>query len=163
MHNDAKYCHLSPFMYLVFILKLLPTCASITESLRANNSFFQDNGEVREILQLNRPYGLIGHPFSVLSKSTHASELRSGKGNCRHPFISVPSVVLMWNRDYWHNEQHSLGKGVVKEQLQRCTFYNFFSWYCNNVKSTPQCKLNLLMSFSSITCGSHSEMSSNGK
>lgn len=107
---------------------------------------------------------LIWHVFSVLNESTHASELRSGKGSCRHQFISLLSAVLMWNREYWqHLNNIPWENRWSKHRYKDLPFIISFLNTAVALKALYNVKLNPITSFSSITCGSHSEMSSNGK
>lgn len=142
VYNDAKYCQLSPFMYLVFILKWLLTCAPITESLRPNNSFFQENGEAKEIPQLNRPYGQINMTCLFCPEWIDSCKwAEEWQRKLQTPiYFTTFCCVNVKQRVLAASEQHSLRKQVVKAQIQRSTFYNFFSWYCSSIKSTLQCQ-----------------------
>lgn len=112
---------------------------------------------------------LTGHVFSVLNKSTHASELRSGKESLQMQtsiYFSTSCCVNVKQRLLAAPEQHSLRKGVVKVQIQRSTSHNFFPWYCSSIKSTLQCKNWIPLCLSApllVEKFRHSEMSSKGK
>lgn len=133
---------LEPLYVFFFILKLLPTHASITESLGANNSFFQENGEVKEIPQLSRPYGQINRTCLFCTEQIDSCKwIEKWQRKLQTPiYFSTSCCVNVKQRLRAAPEQHSLRKGVVKVQIQRSTSCNFFSWYCSSIKGTLQCK-----------------------
>lgn len=150
-------------MYLFFILNLLPTCTSIMESLGANYSFFQENGEVKEIPQLNRPYGQFNRTSLFCPEQIDSCKWGDEwQRKLQTPiYFSTLCCVNVKQRLLAAPEQHSLRKGVVK--VQRSSFIISFLDTAVALKTLYNVKLNPIIYFSSITCRSHSEMSSNGK
>lgn len=148
-------------MCLVFILKLLSSCASIVESLRTNNSFFQENGEIREIPQLNRPYWQINRTCLFWPEQINSCKwAEEWQKKLQTPiYFSTFCCVNVKERLAVH-EQYSLRKRVVK--VQRPSIISFLDTAVA-LKALHNVKWNSIMSFSSITCRSHSEITSNGK